>query len=226
MKNHHNQGNGILNMNDNNEPNLNLLQNQSSFELNFNVLSLNEEMKDEKSIKSEKSDTEINDNIVHIDEEEKKEENNKNKQKIEKLSSVPSMFKCFICEDYCEEGVQITCCNEIFCKKHIMEELMKNFICPNCKRDTNMKNVIDNKKLRENIQWYKSLLSEPVISTQNLIKNFANLKDQNINKEKVNNTNNNNPPVQIENSLTINEGINLIIIITIILIIIIIIIKK
>ncbi len=206
MKNSQSINNDFLNMNDTNISNINVLQSQNSFELNFNnVLSLNEEMKsDEKSLKSDKSETEINDNIVHIDKTEDEEENNKKKQKIEKLSSVPSMFKCFICEDYCEEGVQLTCCNEIYCKKHIIEELMKNFICPSCRQDANMKNVIDNKKLRENIEWYKNLLSEPVISTHSLIKNFANIKEQNSSKEKPT-TNNNIIPTNIQSTVTQNK---------------------
>ena len=88
---------------------------------------------------------------------------------------------------------------------------MKNFICPSCRHDANMKNVIDNKKLRENIEWYKNLLSEPVISTHNLIKNFANLKEQTPIKDKIpiNNTITTNTQTQITqnvNTVNLNQG--------------------
>jgi hypothetical protein len=51
------------------------------------------------------------------------------------------------------------CCYENFCDKHIKEEIMKNFTCPNCKVSATMRDIIQNKKLRELIQWYKNLLT-------------------------------------------------------------------
>jgi hypothetical protein len=62
--------------------------------------------------------------------------------------------------------VQITCCYENFCDKHIKEEIMKNFTCPNCKVTASLKNLIPNKKLREDISWYKNILAEAVDSTK------------------------------------------------------------
>ena len=62
--------------------------------------------------------------------------------------------------DYCEDAVQIACCYENFCDRHIKEELMKNFTCPNCKGASTMRDVVPNMKLRECIDWYKSLLKE------------------------------------------------------------------
>lgn len=91
------------------------------------------------------------------DEENKNQEENKIKEKI---SSVPIMMRCFICEDFCEEPVQILCCNEIFCKKHITEEILKNFACPNCHNRCGLNNIIDNKKLSDDIKWFKRLLNE------------------------------------------------------------------
>lgn len=83
------------------------------------------------------------------------------------------MMKCFICEgnftfilDYCDDAVQISCCYENFCDKHIKEELMKNFTCPNCNSASTIKDIIPNKKLRECIIWYKSLLKESIKATQ------------------------------------------------------------
>ena len=92
-----------------------------------------------------------------------KEDENKNQEENkvqEKINSVPSMMRCFICEDYCEEPVQILCCNEIYCKKHITEEIIKNFECPNCHKRCGLNNIIENKKLSEDIKWFKRLLNE------------------------------------------------------------------
>ncbi len=92
----------------------------------------------------------------------------KTKNPIEKFSSIPSMLKCDLCEDFCEDAVQIVCCYENFCDKHIKEEIMKNFTCPNCKSAATMRDIVPNKKLRENITWFKSMVSE--IHIQNLNK--------------------------------------------------------
>jgi hypothetical protein len=92
----------------------------------------------------------------------------------DKYSSIPNMMKCYICEgkiiskmlnifinlDFCIDAVQITCCYENFCDKHIKEELMQNFTCPNCKSASTMRDVVPNMKLRECIDWYRSLMKE------------------------------------------------------------------
>ena len=119
-----------------------------------------------------------NDNNSNIDNEQKKNEkddDNKNPEenKIkEKINSVPIMMRCFLCQDYCEEAYQILCCNEIFCKKHITEEIMKNFSCPNCHKRCGLNNIIENNKLLEDIKWFKSLLSELIIGDNE--KNYHN----------------------------------------------------
>ena len=95
-----------------------------------------------------------------------KEDENKNQEENkvqEKINSVPSMMRCFLCEDYCEEPVQILCCNEIFCKKHITEEIMNNFSCPNCHKRCGLNNIIENKKLSDDIKWFKRQLNELII---------------------------------------------------------------
>lgn len=86
--------------------------------------------------------------------------------------------------------MQIFCCNENFCFQHIRDEIMKNFVCPNCNSEASMKNLVANKKLRENIEWYKKvLLSEnlPVINTSDAFKQQA-----------INNLTISNIPVNIE----------------------------
>lgn len=35
---------------------------------------------------------------------------------------------------------------------------MKNFLCPNCNSEASMKNLVENKKLKDNIVWYKKML--------------------------------------------------------------------
>lgn len=125
------------------------------------------------------------------EEEEKKEENEK-KEKIknERISSVPSMMRCYICEDFCDCAVQIMCCNEIFCEKHITEEIMKNFACPRCKKGAGLQELIENKKLRENIIWYKGLLNESIIAPgKGLNINISQFVSKNI--QNANNPNNN-----------------------------------
>lgn len=41
---------------------------------------------------------------------------------------------------------------------------MKNFTCPNCKVAASLRDIIPNKKLRESITWFKTLLSESSIT--------------------------------------------------------------
>ena len=53
---------------------------------------------------------------------------------------------------------------------------MKNFVCPNCNSEASMKNLVENKKLRENIEWYKKvLLAEnlPIYNTTEILKQQA-----------------------------------------------------
>ena len=91
------------------------------------------------------------------EEEEEEEEENKIKEKI---NSVPNEMRCYICDDFCEEPVQSLCCCQIFCKKHIIREILKHFMCPKCKKKCGINNIIENKKLSEDIKWYKKLLND------------------------------------------------------------------
>ena len=97
--------------------------------------------------------------IDNIKKEEEKESIEENKIQ-EKINSVPEMMRCNLCEDFCDEPVQILCCNNIFCKKHIQAEILKNFKCPKCGQRCGINNIIENKKLSENIKWFKRLLNE------------------------------------------------------------------
>ena len=126
---------------------------------NENVNIENEKDIQEKS-KINNNKEEDSKNKEKLEEEEKNEEENKIKEKI---NSVPIMMRCFLCEDYCEEPTQILCCNEIFCKKHITEEIMKNFACPNCHKACSLSKIIENKKLSDDIKWFKRLLNELII---------------------------------------------------------------
>ena len=95
----------------------------------------------------------------NIDSESKMSENGKIPAKI---NSVPNEMRCFLCEDYCEDPVQIVCCNEVFCKKHITEEIIRKFACPKCNKKSTLNDIIENKKLAEDIQWFKQLLKENI----------------------------------------------------------------
>lgn len=55
---------------------------------------------------------------------------------------------------------------------------MKNFVCPNCNSEASMKNLVENKKLRENIEWYKKILLAENLPMYNTTEN---LKQQAIN---------------------------------------------
>ena len=92
--------------------------------------------------------------------EEKKEEEEEENKIEEKINSVPAEMRCDLCNDYCEDPVQTLCCNEIFCKKHITEEIIKHFMCPKCKKKCGINNIIENKKILEDIKWYKKLLND------------------------------------------------------------------
>jgi hypothetical protein len=110
--------------------------------------------------------------------------------------------------DFCEDAVQITCCYENYCDKHIKEEIMKNFTCPNCKVTATVRDVIANKKLRENIIWYKNILAEaPMERKENIhTHNQPHVTmpvDPNLPSIKINNVISHMPNVQeeIQNSL-------------------------
>ena len=118
-------------------------------EINMNIQE--EKVENDKNNKNEESSKKVK------EDENKNQEENKIKEKI---NSVPIMMRCFLCEDYCEEPVQILCCNEIYCKKHITEEIVKNFECPKCHKRCGLNNIIENKKLSEDIKWFKRLLNE------------------------------------------------------------------
>lgn len=72
-------------------------------------------------------------------------------------SKHPLELSCYICKLICEEPVQIICCNEIFCKIHIEEEIKKNYICPNCNHAVSEKDYIQNKLIKKLMKWYHQL---------------------------------------------------------------------
>ena len=118
-------------------------------------------------VKKDKNNTELNDtknnnsaNTIENAESEIKMEDKGNT--AEKINSVPNEMRCFLCEDYCEDPVQIVCCNEVFCKKHITEEIIRKFACPKCNKKSTLNDIIENKKLAEDIQWFKQLLKENI----------------------------------------------------------------
>ena len=110
------------------------------------------------NIENEKEE-EIQEEKKEEEKEEKKEEDEENKIE-EKINGVPEEMRCYICNDFCEEPVQSLCCNETFCKKHIIKEIIKRFMCPKCKKRCGLNNIIENKKLSENIKWFKKLLND------------------------------------------------------------------
>ena len=135
------------------------------------INSNNNENKNINNKDEEKEMKEVNENNKSTN---KKEEENKNPEenKIkDKINSVPEMMRCFLCEDFCDDPVMSLCCNEIFCKKHITEEILKNFKCPNCNQRCMLNSIIENKKLAEDIKWFKKLLNELVIGENDKIHN-------------------------------------------------------
>lgn len=100
------------------------------------------------------------DNNKFLNKMEVEEENTNEEKKKSKISSVPSMMKCYLCEDFCDEPMQIICCNSVFCKKHIQSAIIKNFCCPHCGQSATLDSIIENKKLKENILWFEKLLNE------------------------------------------------------------------
>ena len=112
-------------------------------------------------IENEKEEKEENEeNKKEEEKEEKKEEEDEENKIEEKINSVPDEMKCFLCNDFCEEPVQSLCCNEIFCKKHITREILKRFMCPKCKKKCGLNNIIENKKVAENIRLFKKFLND------------------------------------------------------------------
>ena len=135
------------------------------------INSNNNENKNINNKDEEKEMKEVNENNKSTN---KNEEENKNPEenKIkDKINSVPEMMRCFLCEDFCDDPVVSLCCNEIFCKKHITEEILKNFKCPNCHQRCMLNSIIENKKLAEDIKWFKKLLNELVIGENDKIHN-------------------------------------------------------
>lgn len=120
----------------------------------------------------------IDDSMIHLNNQLIRFEsdliNKKENDKQNKIAFIPNMMKCFLCEDYCEDAVQIVCCYENFCDKHIKEEIMQNFTCPNCRLGATLRDVIANKKLREDIKWFRGLLTEQTVSNFNLTNTTTN----------------------------------------------------
>ena len=113
------------------------------------------------NIENEKEEKEENEeNKKEEEKEEKKDEEDEENKIEEKINSVPDEMKCFLCNDFCEEPVQSLCCNEIFCKKHITREILKRFMCPKCKKKCGLNNIIENKKVGDNIRWFKKFLND------------------------------------------------------------------
>ena len=113
------------------------------------------------NLANEKEEKEENEeNKKEEEKEEKKEEEDEENKIEEKINSVPDEMKCFLCNDFCEEPVQSLCCNEIFCKKHITREILKRFMCPKCKKKCGLNNIIENKKIADNIKWFKKFLND------------------------------------------------------------------
>ena len=134
---------------------------------------LNKEKNTDVNIKEGKDSNDNNKDEESNKKEKEEEEKNQEEDKIkEKINSVPIMMRCFLCEDYCEEATQILCCNEIFCKKHITEEIMNNFSCPNCHKRCGLNNIIENKKLSDDIKWFKRMLNELVVGENDGNHNF------------------------------------------------------
>ena len=78
---------------------------------------------------------------------------------------------------------------------------MKNFVCPNCNSEASMKKLVSNKKLRENIEWYKK-----VLLSENLpINNTDALKQQAINTITLSNA----PLINIIDQSLLNTANNL-----------------
>ena len=75
---------------------------------------------------------------------------------VEKIYPFPKELCCYNCKLLCQDPVQIFCCNEVFCKIHLEEEINQNYICPNCKHSTSLSDFASNKHIEKLIDWYKS----------------------------------------------------------------------
>ena len=134
---------------------------------------LNKEKNADVNIKEGKDSNDNNKDEESNKKEKEEEEKNQEEDKIkEKINSVPIMMRCFLCEDFCEEATQSLCCNQIFCKKHISEEIMKNFSCPKCHKRCGLNNIIENKKIAEDIKWFKRMLNELIVGDYDGNHNF------------------------------------------------------
>ncbi len=62
---------------------------------------------------------------------------------------------------FCNNPIQILCCNEIFCEEHLKKELTATSTpsCPKCKEKTSLNNYVPNKRLEVVIELVKSLLN-------------------------------------------------------------------
>lgn len=55
---------------------------------------------------------------------------------------------------------------------------MKNFTCPNCKVTASLRDIVPNKRMRENIGWFKNLIidinsaDQPTLKINNIINNI------------------------------------------------------
>jgi len=126
-------------------------------------IEISENSKKEEKIENLENQGEKDKNNGEEEQKNEEKDNQNENSTFEKISSVPIMMKCFLCQDYCNESVQTICCNKLFCKRHIIEEILKNFKCPSCHQRCELKDIIENKKISEDIKWYKKQLNELIL---------------------------------------------------------------
>lgn len=75
-----------------------------------------------------------------------------------KEGKFPLELCCYTCKSTCDDPVQIMCCDEIFCKKHLEEEITKNYLCPACNHAASLNDFFPNKSVNKLITWYSSFI--------------------------------------------------------------------
>ncbi|CAI9095918.1 OLC1v1031956C1 [Oldenlandia corymbosa var. corymbosa] len=70
-------------------------------------------------------------------------------------SSLPSEFKCSLCNTYFKDAVMIPCCQHSFCEKCIRQVLVERARCPKCfSAKCNVENLLPNLSLRHAVEHF------------------------------------------------------------------------
>ena len=75
------------------------------------------------------------------------------------LTQISSTLVCPICSGLFDDPYQVKCCDEVYCKKCVLDEILRSFVCPNCKIESSQESIFPNKAVKSFCLFYQKCLS-------------------------------------------------------------------